>query len=96
MPIWDWSAKQGVLKCRGCPLVPSIVLERETRCPSSVKQLQAAAALLPAVPYGGETSLGSAMTQQAQVLTSKARSPGGNYKQGCGYSSSLGSREKLI
>lgn len=37
--IWDWLAKQGVLKCMGCPLVPSIVLERETGCPSKAKHL---------------------------------------------------------
>jgi len=35
MPIWDW----GVLKCTGCCLVPRVVLERETRCPSSAEQL---------------------------------------------------------
>lgn len=39
MPIWDWLAKQGVLKCTSCPLVPSVALERETRHPSSAKQL---------------------------------------------------------
>lgn len=60
------------------------------------QQCKEAAALLPAVPCGDETSLGSAMTQQVQVLASKAPSPGGNSKQGCGCSSSLGSMEKVI
>lgn len=36
------------------------------------QQGKAAAALFPAVPCGDETSLGSAVTQQAQVLASKA------------------------
>lgn len=54
------------------------------------QQGKASAAPFPAVPCRDETSLGSAVTQQAQVLALKAPSPGGNSKQGCGCSSSLG------
>lgn len=89
MPIGDWSAKEDVLKYMVCPLMSSIVLGREMRCPSNTKQLLA-------VPCGDEASLGSCMTQQAQVLASKAPSRGANSTQGCGCSSSLGSREKVI
>lgn len=83
MLIWDWSAKQGVLKCMWHPLVPSIVLVKEIGCPTTAKQLQAVVPLFPVVPCGDETPLGSTMAQQAQVLALKAPSPAGSSKQGC-------------
>lgn len=76
-----------------CPQMHGVSLSPQYNAGKGDRESQlvkASAAPFPAVPCRDETSLGSAMTRQAQVLALKAPSPGGNSKKGCGCSSSLG------